>query len=132
MKTTDLKSGEYHGFQQLIHGFCCSLVNRRMQGKQIHDLDGQTTVILFGHREITMTAAGFNVKTTYFVRNHILFFGLSLDLINTTNVFVLACRSFFDRFCHVGNRQLNPSGRTDVVNMETTQHGRYIALKQLQ
>jgi hypothetical protein len=73
-----------------------------------------------------MTTAGFNIKTTYFVRNNGLFFILRNNVFKREAVFVVACCGvFFDETCFF-RRECNPARGTDFLDMEETQDRRNI------
>lgn len=46
----------------------------------VHDIRRQFLVCLYRNREIAVTATGFNIKTTYFIRDNGLFFILRNDV----------------------------------------------------
>ena len=73
-----------------------------------------------------MTTAGFNIKTTYFVRYNRLFFILGDNVFKRKPIFILACgRVFFDQ-SRLFRRECDPARWTYFLNMEETQDRRDI------
>jgi hypothetical protein len=73
--------------------------------KQIHQIRSQTFIRFDGNREIAMTAARLNIKTTNLVRNPRLFLGHGLDRRNITYVLEITRCGFLYRWR--GTVQLN-------------------------
>ena len=106
-----------HGCAPRIDGLILSLFI-----KHVDDIHSETFIGFLGQGKITVTAAGLNIKTTYFVRNSRFLLTYRFELICHTQIFVFTCRGFDGRCEHFIDRNVYPSRRTDVVNMKITEH----------